>query len=170
MKCLTPSEVDKWLSRHGHNSKADAVPVISFHAPTKFSVLEAFVECILRDIFIQGEVLLMVDDTDRERNGHLRVIKALRKLAGEKRTLDKSPVFLFAKDEWEHAVMLFSLNACFYWKCYVWGDRDQLTLFNWEGEIFDVWAGNEKGRKAVLELLKGFKLKRIIRRSKSRGK
>jgi hypothetical protein len=170
MKCLTSKELDKWLSRHGHSSKADAVPVISFHAPTKFSALEAFVECILRDVFIQGEVLLMVEDTDIERIGHLRVIEGLRKLADEKRALDKSPGFLFAKDEWEHAITLFSLNACFNWRCYMWGDRDQLTLFNFEGEIFDVWAGDEKGRKAVLELLKGFKLKRIIRRSKSRGK
>jgi len=170
MKCLTPQEIDQWLSRHGHESKSDKMPVISFYAPAKFSALEAFVECVLRDVFCHGEVLLLVHDTDLERARHLRVIEALRNMANERRPLSKSPGFLFAEDEWEHAVTLFSLNANFYWKCYLWGEREQLTLFNWEGEIFDLWPGNEKGRKTALELLKTFKLKKIIRRSKTRGK
>ena len=84
--------------------------------------------------------------------------------------LSGAPGFLFSEKEWLDAVTLFSFSASCMWKCYLWGEREQLTLFNWEGEIFDVWPGSEKGRKALLELLKNFNLKRIIRRSKNRSK
>lgn len=158
------------MTRHGHDAESDVMPVISFYAPTGLGPVEGFVECVLRDVFVRGEVLLLITDTDLGLYRHLRVVDGLRCLAGEKRSLDKAPGFLFVEDKWEDVQTLFSFAASCSWQCYLWGEREQLTLFNWEGEIFDVWVGNKKGRKAMLELLKNFKLKRIIWRSKSRSK
>jgi hypothetical protein len=170
MKCLTPREISRWMTEHGHDDESDMRPVISFYAPTNFGGLECFVDCVLREVFVRGEVLLVITDTDLEHARHLRVIEGLRCLAGEKRSLKKAPGFLFSETEWQDAMTLFSFAASCMWKCYLWGESDQLTLFNWEGEIFDVWPGNRAGRKVVLGLLKNFKLKRIIRHAKTRGK
>lgn len=168
MKCLTSREVEKWLRRHGHDSKTDVMPPISFHAPFEFGPVEGVVETVLKDVFVRGEVLLLIADTGLGSYHHLRVVEGLRRLAGEKRSLEKAPGFLFAETEWLDAVTLFSFTASCMWQCYLWGEREQLTLFNWEGEVFDVWPGSDQGRKAVLELLKNYKLKRFVRRSKSR--
>lgn len=170
MKCLTSREISRWLTRHGHDDELDIMPAISFYAPIQLRATEYLADCLLREVFVGGDVLLVINDTDFEHPRHLKVVNGLRLMAGEKRPLSASAGFLFTQDEWEHAVMLFSLCASFYWKCYLWGARDQLTLFNWEGEIFDVWPGSQAGRKAVLRLLESFRLKRIIRRAKTRGK
>ena len=170
MKCLTPREVDRWLSRHGHDAKSDVMPPISFYAPSGFGPVEGFAECVLRDVFVRGEVLLLITDTDLGRFSHLHVVEGLRRLVGEKRSMRKAPGFLFSGKEWLDAVTLFSFSASCMWKCYLWGEREQATFFNWEGEIFDVWPGSEKGRRSLLKLIKDFKLRRIIRRSKTRGK
>jgi hypothetical protein len=169
MKCLTSREVDKWLSRHGHDSESDIMSAVSIYAPIGFGSLECFVDCTLREVFVRGEVLLLITDTDLGQYRHLRVVEGLRRLAGEKRSLEKAPGFLFAESEWQDAMTLFSFASSCKWQCYLWGERDQLTLFNWEGEIFDIWPGNQAGKKAVIGLLKSFKLKRIIRRAKTRS-
>lgn len=170
MRCLTAREIKQWLRQHGHGGKSDIIPAISFYAPNHFGSVECFVECVLREIFVRGEVLLLVTDTDLGRYRHLRIVDGLRCLAGEKRSLEKAPGFLFSETEWQDAVTLFAFAASCMWQCYLWGERDQLTLFNWEGEIFDVWPGSKTGKKATLELIKNFKLKKILRRAKVRGK
>ena len=165
MKCLTPAEINEWMKRHGHHVEPDNVPVLSFDAPGKFPVMECFVECVLRDVFVHGEILMVVTDTDLGRFRHTRLFEAFRHLTGEIRKMEEAPGFLFLQSEWQDVVTLFSLTASFSWKCYLWGDHDQITLFNWEGEIFDIWPGNERGRNATSDLLTSFNLEKIERKA-----
>lgn len=163
MKCLTALEIDAWMKKHGHHVEPDLMPGISFFAPQRFQAIECLIECVLREVFVRGEILMVVSDTDLGHRRHIHIFEAFRRFAGETRGIKEAPGFLFPENEWQDIVTLFSLTVGFDWCCYLWGDHEQVTLFNWEGEIFDIWAGGEHGKNLTLNMLKNFKLERIER-------
>lgn len=177
MKCLTPNEVSSWLAEkrqiedphHAHLDDIKHLLHSQFEAPTKYSVVEAFVRHFLNELVIEGDVLIQFVDSYPIHDHKRHVIESIRKMAGEDRHIEEAPGFLFCGEDRELANTLFSLMTCFQWQCNLYGDHDQLTMFNWEGEIFDVWTSSELKMKELKAIVQVFDFKPVAYASETNG-
>ena len=58
--------------------------------------------------------------------------------------------------------VIFALTTCFKWKCYAYGTQARMTLYNWEGEIFDFWTNSETKKEQFRSIMQEFKLEEIV--------
>jgi len=162
MRCFTKDEVSKWISEVGqvedpHDAASPPEFAVQFYAPQKYSAIECFVRCFLREVAGDGEVLIVVTDSEPSEESQRYIHETIRLTTGGKRSVQEAPGYLFSNLEAERAVALFSLMSCFM-KCYLYGSQHQVTLYSWEGEIFDMWTCSEDRLKP---LAKNFELEEI---------
>ena len=167
MKWLTREQIAKWLSEKGqiedpYGGNSEPRIRIQFAAPQNYSAVECFVRCFLQDVVGRGELLFVVHDAEPSEECQRYIHAALRSSDGEGRPAAEAPGRLIHEGEKETGIALFSLMSCFGWKCYLYSERDQITLYNWEGDIFDFWTSSEAPRKALMEILQSFGLEEII--------
>lgn len=166
MKCITEKEISQWLTNAGHDEKiagSDSVKttLIQFQAPDTYGAIENFMRCFFADIVIEGDMLIIVTDHEPEQESQLFVFNALRFHNDENRPIEQAPGFLIEAIEREKAVALFALVTSFGWKSYLYADHGKITLFNWEGEIFDVWISSEAKQLNLRRILNNFNLKEV---------
>jgi hypothetical protein len=176
MPALTEKEVGKWLVAHGHPPDEDdpiagtSESTTQFYAPREYSKIQAFVRCYLAEIVVDGDVLIVVEDAYSPSDCDPLILKAiLEHFEGESYNFEELPTLCFptfcvSKKDWEKAIALFTLMTCFRWQCFLYGSANQLTLFNWEGDIFDFWTDSKEKKQAMKEMIRAFKLKEIRRR------
>ena len=176
MPCLTEKGLNKWLSSRGHAiSESDpnwprAEPVMQFYAPKTYQGTQCLVDTVLREVFEEGETLIVIDYAEPFDDCDQVIMEAMAKfLEGRHYNYfelppNHFPSFKFKKSEWSRAVALFTLLSTFGWNCFLYGSNNQLTLFNWEGEIYDFWTDSEVKRKNMNRIIRTFALKRIRRR------
>ena len=174
MKLLTAAETSEWLKSVGQvedpHGRAEVDPPdhhLQFYAPHKYSVIEAFVRVFMENFTAGEEVLLQITDYFPFVGAERYVIERLWSPDGKVYNLDDKPGCVLDKCETETAVALFALTSCFGWKCYLYGNRDQVILFNWEGDVWDVWTASEYKMLAIRELVDSFQCSAAEQRSKS---
>ncbi|HSY17860.1 MAG TPA: hypothetical protein VK815_05970 [Candidatus Acidoferrales bacterium] len=129
-----------------------------FSAPAKYSACECFVRCFLDEVVTRGDLLVVVYDAEPSQPCQDFVSDALRFSVGERRQIQDAPGYLIGYEERERAIALFALMSCFMWKCFLYAEHDQITLYNWEGEIFDAWTASELKSGVINNIIKNFEL------------
>lgn len=176
MKLLTAPETSEWLKNVGQvedpHGRAEVDPPdyhLQFYAPHKFSVIGAFVRVFMENLTAGEEVLIQITDSDSFslHGAERHVMERFWSPNGRFCNLDDKPGCVLDQSEIETAVTLFALTSCFGWKCYLYGNRDQVILFNWEGDVWDVWTASEYKMLAVRELVSEFQRSAAEQRSKS---
>jgi len=167
MRCLTPQEISDWVRKVGQiedpqHGESEPTFRIVFNAPKNYPACECFVRCFVEQVVAGGELLVVVFDSEPSQPCQEFVCQAMRLAVGETRLIREAPGFQTNFEEREKAVALFTLMSCFRWKCFLYGDHDQITLYNWEGEIFDVWTCSEAKQKQVFEIIQNFGLGEIL--------
>lgn len=166
MKCLTETEISQWLTNAGHDEqpeKTDSVKArpMQFRAPDTYGAIENFMQCFLAEVVAEGDVLIVVTDDEPSRESQIFISDALRLNNGENRHLREAPGYLIRANERDKAIALFALMTSFGWKSYLYGDHDQVTLYNWEGEIFDAWISSETMQANLSRIIRNFDLEVI---------
>jgi hypothetical protein len=166
MQGLTPGQITAWLSSHGQIEDpylSDRQPLfrVQCYAPRAYQATECFVEVICDQLMNEGELLVHITDAFPSKPCRDLMTTALRREFGEERSIEDAPGFLAQRSEMWHAVALFSLCCCFEWKGYVYGIQNQMTLYNWEGEILDFWTDSEIKRDQFREIMRNFKLEEV---------
>jgi hypothetical protein len=166
MNCLSAQEISTWLRENcqiedPYLGESQPTFRVQCEAPGPFSALQAFVSVILNQIATHGGVLIQATDSFSAEEGPGLVIESIRRHAGEERPLEGAPGFLFGRSEIQYAVTIFALLAAFKWKSYAYAEHDQITLYNWEGEIFDLWTASAAKREEFKSVLKNFNLREL---------
>ncbi len=162
MHCLRKEQIASWLTKHSlpadpYNEYAGSLPLyLQFHAPKRFRPIEAFTREFSALAAPHDEVLVSVIDTIAPWNLELRMFNRLRPESAP--DLLEAPGHLFARDEVEDMIAMFSLTVALEWKAYLYIPERHLILYNWEGEIFDFWTTNESASMCVRALLQDFQL------------
>jgi hypothetical protein len=161
-KCLTSEEASRWLQDRGqiedpYTGEYEPEFHLIFEAPGSYGQTDAFVEWFLKEVALADPVLLVVTDSNQFGHPSQDVIyDALRCSLGETRPFDDAPAYLIPLAEQDFAVALFSLATTFGWKCFLYGGHDHLALYNWEGEIFDLWTSSSQVLEAVRTMINQF--------------
>jgi len=166
MKCLTSEEVSQWIREtkqieNPYTGNSQPVFRIQFSAPEKYQAIECFLRCFLNEILLEGEMLIVVTDSEPSEQCQKFINEAVRHSFSEIRLVEEAPGYRAQYQEKEQAIALFSIMTCFGWKCYLYGSHDQIILYNWEGEIFDVWTSSEFKKNEVLRIIRSFELEEI---------
>jgi hypothetical protein len=163
MKCLTKDEVSQWLNRTGqiedpHQNPHEAISLLhaQFYAPKDYPVIEAFTSAFLENVVSEGDLLFQTTDFDLFRDGHKFTFEAFWNYAGESRPIYEAPGCKLPFEERERAVALFSFSVGFRWRSYLYGSHDCIALFNWEGDIFDVWTSSPEKMERTKMMVQGF--------------
>ncbi len=164
MKCLSIEEVSLWIRRTGqienpYTGEMQPEFCVQFHAPQNYPAKECFVRAFLNAVVCDGDVLVVVTDSEPSEECQRFIHEAVRTSVGENRTVAEAPGYVVLHSQWEQAIALFSLMSCFRWKCYLYGSTDQITLYNWEGEIFDAWTSSESKATEIRRIIRLFELK-----------
>jgi hypothetical protein len=166
MTCLDKDEVRQWLSTAGQIEDPHSGPVaptfaLQVYAPQTYAAIECFLRCFIQDLATGSHLLLVAIDCEPSEESQRFVHETIRRSTGEQRSVGDAPGYRADDNESEKLVALFSLMSCFGWKCYLYADRDQVVLYNWEGEIFDFWTSSKAKHGAFMEMVKTFGLKEI---------
>ena len=167
MKCLNGQEIsDKLRAIDQLEAPRDNLAPnhhLTFYAPSHYNyqAVECFLECYLNQIVERGELLLVITDAEPASPAQEFTMTAIRRSLGETRQINETPGYLVDFGNRHEIIALFSLITCFGWKGYLYSEVGQMTLFTWEGEIFDFWTALETKRDKALELLKGFHLEEV---------
>ena len=168
MECLTPTEVSRWLCAHSlvedpAHADVDNPPPhgFEFYAPTTYYGLECFVDAVLNEVVGHHTVLLVATDCNPSSRSRDFIIDGLRRSIGEARLDVDAPGYVVPANELEKAVGLFSLMSGFRWKCYLYCGDAQLTMYNWSGSIFEVWAPSLQRVEHVRTIVRNFDLKEL---------
>ena len=166
MRCLTALEQKEWLATNDQVESPYSKSAISkgkfyrqFCAPPRLAQVEAFASHFL-DIWKSGEALLVVTDWPLYRPYEMKLIDLIRMAHGEKRSLIDAPGHLFSLNEKNDLISFFGLSVAYYWSAYLYPPSAKVTLFNWEGEIFDYWTDDSENYETLLSLQKSFRLKK----------
>jgi hypothetical protein len=164
MNTLEPQEISSWLQRVGQNEdpaldESNSRPPITVSTPTSYSACECFVRCFIEQVVEQGELLVVIKDWQPSQPSQDFIHSAIRLSFEDTRPIDEAPGYSFKYSEREMAVAIFTLTCCFKWKCYLYADHGELVLYNWEGEIFDVWASSKSKRDEIRFMTHNFGLK-----------
>lgn len=161
---LTSPEISQWLKNVGqvedpHTGETQPPFVAMFYSPVGHIPNECFARVFLAEIIREGEILIHITDFGHSNDASDFVFQSIWLADGESRSFYDVPACKIPQSDWEKAIAIFSLTASFGWKAYLYGARDQTTLYNWEGEIFDVWTSNSKHLESLARILHGFDLK-----------
>ena len=166
MEWLAAREATLWLRKHGqveapHHASFMNPPEhhSQFYAPVKYSVIEAFVRIFTEEIIVDGEMLLQVADCSPFTPAEEYLMGCLWKFQAGESFPSAGSACLLGSDEKAAATGLFSITSCFRWKAYLYGPRDQIVLFNWEGDIWDTWTSSAKKAAEIARLVEGFEFK-----------
>lgn len=166
MKGLTDREISGWLQSHGLiedpylRGREPAYRVVG-RASGIYARMEGFLEVICDQLMSEGDLLIHITDSFSPRESRNYIASAVRQKAGELRSIEDAPGMLVNRSEVDHAVAQFALCCCFGWKSYLYGTRDRMTLYNWEGEIFDFWTDSEQKRDEFRRIMKNFELEEV---------
>jgi hypothetical protein len=163
MRCLTPSEISQWLSaanqiENPYSGEAEPDFHVQFYPSKNYSGIECFVSCFLDQVVTHGDLLVVISDPGPSQPCQRFVSDAIRKTCSEDLPIDQAPGYSVKMSEREKALAVFSLTACFGWKCFLYGSHDQITLYNWEGDVFDFWTSSQTTYDQVLGILRNFEL------------
>jgi hypothetical protein len=168
MKCLTSTEISDWLKKVGqiedphHSTEIDTSLLhAQFYVPAKFAVVECFADRFLEEVVSEGDILFQCVDCFPFEGAHKLAFDAFWKAAGEERSFEETPGCIIPFQEREWASLLFSLAYGFNWQCYLYASRDALMLYNWEGEIFDIWSRNPTKMEQSQELIHSFEFQLV---------
>jgi hypothetical protein len=166
MEWLTPREATLWIRKHGqveapHHDSFMNPPEhhTQFYAPREYGETESFVRQFLEEIVVEGDVLIQLADSMPFTPAGEYFMGHLWKLEdGETCPSDGSGCVLHS-DEFGAATGLFSLTSCLHWQAYLYGARDQIVLFNWEGAIWDTWTSSASKAQEILKLVEEYEFK-----------
>ena len=161
MNCLTQSEIERWLSDHSVTS----APYDSAESPTHYLQLPVPKRPLTNASFIRqflklthGEILVHVTAWPTFEPSEMAVIDALRRIWSESRNLVEAAGHLIPSDNPELAIALFGHTANLEWNAYLYLPRDQATLYNWEGELYDFWSNDKSTHIKLTQLVYEFGL------------
>ncbi len=163
MRCVTESEVTKWLSERSIPNapyQGDATPrhYLQFFAPSTYRQQDALARHYYEQIIPDSDSLIHMRDWSLYQQSEMIAISGLRSSCGEDRMLIDSPGHTLAPSEKEIGISLFALSTSFAWSSYVYSPHHCSTLYNWEGEIFDFWTDSAEAVSEMKVILKQFDL------------
>jgi hypothetical protein len=168
---LTADETTRWLQLHGQAEDPHSHPEANdqvnspFHgeryAPPAYGTIESFTDRWLTEIVPSGDVLFQLVEWDVWCEPRGYIVKKLLPMFDEAVPFKKMGGFLLEPSERHVATALFSLSTSFMWKSYLYGETERTTLFNWEGEILDVWTSSDARFQLIEHLLDEFQLRRV---------
>lgn len=118
--------------------------------------------CLLNEVFESGDLLVVVTDPEPDQESQVFIHEALRRAIGETRPVARAPGYAAQWTERERAIAVFASTACFGWKSYLYADHAQMTLYNWEGEIFDFWTSSGSKKNDLTRIIKNFGLQLVV--------
>jgi len=164
MKCLTDSETCSWLNDNDVTpapyGKENLIPehYVQFQRPRLHWSVEAFIDGVLGVGIAESPALIYFEDWSPYRQSQMLVIESLRTANGDLRNLIDAPGHLFTADEHDLAIAMFSLATSFHWTTYLYLPNDLVTIYNWEGELFDAWSRDISAFNEIAELVNLFEL------------
>jgi len=169
---LSGVEISDWLASVGQIEDpytGDREPPIriQFDAPRHYRHIEAFIRCFLSEVATSDKLLIVLTDSEPAEESQRFVHQCLRICEGEKRPVEVVPGILLSGEEAEKAIALFTLFSSFGWKGYLYSTRDQIVLYNWEGEIFDFWTSSEQKMNELMRIIRNFGLNEVSKDSDS---
>jgi len=157
MKVLTPEECPKWLKDAGiSHDPYRGVGEASHHYMTggltdaRRSI--AFARNLIRAVEPKGDHLLEITDWSTYQEDEMAVVQSVRASFGETRWLIKSPGHVFLSSDLDLCVGLFALTIAYGWSSFIYTSKPRLTIFNWEGDMFEFWSDEKK----TIEVTKKF--------------
>ena len=127
-----------------------------FYAPTRYSVIEAFVRRFVTDMVGEGDILIQVVDWSPFTPAQEYLVGRLWSPEAAGSCPSDGSACHLNSNETAAATALFSLTSCFGFQSYLYGTRDQVVLFNWESEIWDTWTSSFSKAKDILQLIEQF--------------
>jgi hypothetical protein len=163
MKCITVMEQQAWLSRkkmleQPYRSNQAPKHHIQFQPPKHLRAVEAFTHNLTELFLVNHEALLSVTDWALYQPYEMRLFESVRRVHGEERSLIAAPGHLLRAIEKDDLIGLFSLSVAFEWTSYLYFLDARVTLLNWEGAIFNLWAQDAQRLQAASKLLGAFSL------------
>jgi hypothetical protein len=169
MRILSSTELAAWMTANKLPSEPYAQGgeafafYLQFHAPQSFRSIECFIEALLHHAGTGGETMVTVVDTVNLYDYEYRFFEKLRFPAGETKSILEAPAHLFSAHEFTDVIPMFSLTVGWQWQAYLHMPRSRSVLFNWEGELFDLWTDDRAVLTGVRELLERFGLRETER-------
>lgn len=174
MNCLTIAEQKLWLAQRGifeepYRNNESPKYYLQFYPPKHLRGMEAFSD-YLNDLFWkEGEALLVFVDWPLYQPYEMRLVDHVRAAHNEKRWLIDAPGHVFAAEEKDDLISLFSLGIAFEWTSYLYFANAKVTLLNWEGVIFDFWTEDQSNLTSLLKAMADFKLEKTENQKRSKG-
>ncbi len=164
MTCLSEVEVESWLQHRSiphapyHGESAPRY-YTQFYTPVGHRAMDAFTRDYYTQIIGEGDTLVHVTDWSLYTESDMISVKAIRNYATEEpRPLVDAPGHIICFSDMEIGVSLFGLAGTFEWSAYVYSERNNSILFNWEGEIFDFWTDCKEVHNKLEAILLRFSL------------
>ena len=166
MVVLSEQEASEWFRRSGqvpdpYNSEYSPEFGNQYYAPRSFREMEALVRCLLDESLMDGEVVIEITDAEPSEPSREIIFNAMWNFLAGAAWRHGARAALFRRNELEHAIAVFALAHSFGWKCYLYGSNDQVTLYNWEGELLDVWTCDAACAKRIEAVFQHFNLSAV---------
>lgn len=164
MRVLALTEQARWLQSHAlpvdpYKCGGEAFKFfLQFYPPKHLGGVECFTEALIGYAGVGGEMMMTVMDTECPREYDERLFDKLRFPVGESKTIYEAPAHLFAVEELQDLIPMFSLTVAWQWEAYLHMAHTRTILLNWEGDIFDMWTDDHSVFMGVSEMLKTFGL------------
>jgi hypothetical protein len=163
MKALTPAECPNWLRSAGiHHDPSRGLGASAHHGITggltdpRRSI--AFARNLLQAVRPSSDLMLEITDWSSYQEDEMAVVRSLRASFGETRWLIKSPGHVFAVSELNLCVGLFALTIAYGWSAYIHIPSPRLTIYNWEGDVFEFWSDEKKSTDLAEEYCRSHEL------------
>ena len=166
MQCLTDQETYRWLENKSipidpYSGNSPQKLYLQFKAPQTHRVIDSFARCYYLQILEKSDYLLHMTDWAHYQPSDMLTMTAIREKYGEKRRLIDAPGYLVDPKHTELSISLFGLSVSFQWNCYLYSTKEQTTLLNWEGEIFDFWTNCQNTKSIMLDIIQAFGLQEL---------
>jgi hypothetical protein len=165
MKCLAPNECSDWLrergiveSPYGQDTAPDVL-CLQFEPPEKPSELTAFTRALFDSFGEFPGALVVFTDWELYHPDEMAVFESLRRSHGDRRPLIDAPGHLFKSEERAEAIAHIYLAVLFGWTAYLYLSSRATTVLFWEGDLVDVWAGDERLLQAVRGTVETYELR-----------
>ena len=164
MRCLTIPETQEWLAARGvapepyHRRPVPSAPYYTQFYTPKFSVMRGFVDWLTLNYWDKGEALIHAWDWSSYQPPEMVLVDALRFTHGIQRPLVEAPAHVFGAEEKDQFIALCILTIAFEWQSYIYFPHGKVTLFNYNGEILDFWAGQESRFRDLKAILSDYRI------------
>jgi hypothetical protein len=164
MTALPLEECKKWLAARGidHDPYSRSGGSGYCHVTGAFTDLHrahAFIRNLMaHGLKPSGEVLLEINDWPLYNEDEMAVVQAFRASFGEARDLIDARGHMFGPAELNPCIGLFNLTVMYGWSAYLYVPDPPLTVFNWEGEIFDFWSSQKELIEKAREMCHAHKI------------